>query len=232
MSTPPEPALLYPDIAAAGSLGSALRAAAAGLGIDLEVQVTASSPLMHAVVPSTQPHRAPMIVSGWSYEPQWSVSCREADGLPLLHGVTRDLGEIARLGQAWRAGVPLSGIAAVAPFVRPSGRFEVPDRDPSRVIASEWQHMLTDAAEAEWPEYRSLVTAAYAEPRLQALYPYTSHYTMRFSPSPRPRLGDVPFVLEARRDGTFAVRDAFGGDLLLETGSAAAAVDFAVRRLG
>lgn len=67
------------------------------------------------------------------------------------------------------------------------------DLDPDR----EW--LLRDAGEADWPGYRALIMAAHAERRLRQLYPYTSHWMLRFSTttasrsrltwfaSPRPR---------------------------------------------
>ncbi|WP_194919362.1 DUF6193 family natural product biosynthesis protein [Catenulispora rubra] len=39
--------------------------------------------------------------------------------------------------------------------------------------------MRTEAGEADWLEYQELMEAAYAEPALRALYPFTSHWTLR-----------------------------------------------------
>ncbi|WKV75421.1 DUF6193 family natural product biosynthesis protein [Streptomyces sp. PCS3-D2] len=63
--------------------------------------------------------------------------------------------------------------------------------DPTRLVESEWQHLRTEARELEcpWrPAYRALVEAAHAEPALRRLYPFTSHWALRFSTTTRPRL--------------------------------------------
>lgn len=40
-----------------------------------------------------------------------------------------------------------------------SGRFEVTEPDPVRLAESERRHLRTEAAEAAWPEYRTLIQA-------------------------------------------------------------------------
>lgn len=67
-----------------------------------------------------------------------------------------------------------------------TGRFEVAD--------SESQHLLTETDELDRPKYCALVEAAYAEPALRGLYPFTSRWTLRFSTSARPRLTIIPLL--------------------------------------
>lgn len=50
-----------------------------------------------------------------------------------------------------------------------------------------------------------LIEAAYAEPALRALYPFTSHWALRLSATTRPRLTVVGPCLSANGDGTYAV---------------------------
>ncbi|MFJ5798558.1 DUF6193 family natural product biosynthesis protein [Streptomyces decoyicus] len=72
-----------------------------------------------------------------------------------------------------------------------TGQFEVPDLDPARLTASEWQSMRQEAGELEpvWQEtYQALIEAAHAEPALRALYPFTSHWPLRLSITTRPSL--------------------------------------------
>ncbi|MDF6041369.1 DUF6193 family natural product biosynthesis protein [Streptomyces sp. JH14] len=45
--------------------------------------------------------------------------------------------------------------------------------------------------------------AAHAEPALRALYPFTSHWALRFSTTVRPRLTVVGPCLTANGDGTY-----------------------------
>ncbi|MEV3986276.1 DUF6193 family natural product biosynthesis protein [Nonomuraea sp. NPDC049758] len=90
--------------------------------------------------------------------------------------------------RGWAEGASLEEIGQAALFDILTGRFEVPDNNPADIIASEWQWMLKDARDADWPEYQALIEAAYAEPRLRRLYPYTSHWELGFSSTP-----DYPF---------------------------------------
>lgn len=115
-----------------------------------------------------------------------------------------------------------------------TGRFEEPDPDPARLTESEWQALRQEAGELEyaWQEtYQALIEAAYAEPALRALYPFTSHWALRFSTTTRPRLTVVGPCLGANSDGTYGVGRGFiTPDLGLFT-TAHEAVALAVRQL-
>lgn len=135
--TPPDPAVLYADVAVCGSLAAALRAVAGGC---LDAVPARSSDLVHAVVPSTVPHRGPLAISAWFWERRWSIQGTEPfRSLPLIDGTTDDLAEIARAARAWHEGAALDDIRRAAPFVHVTGRLEVPDHDPARLTESEWQ---------------------------------------------------------------------------------------------
>ncbi|WP_338785605.1 DUF6193 family natural product biosynthesis protein [Streptomyces sp. DG1A-41] len=76
-----------------------------------------------------------------------------------------------------------------------------------------------------------MVEAAYAEPALRALYPFTSHWALRFSTTTRPGLTTVGPCLTAGSDGMYAVNRGFiTADLGLFT-TAQEAVALAVRLL-
>ncbi|MGW1890109.1 DUF6193 family natural product biosynthesis protein [Streptomyces sp. NPDC002004] len=213
MSTPPDPALVYPGIAAFGSLALALRAEAEGcLGV-VAVRSSDSAPLLYAYVDSVLPHREPLRISAWQYERRWSISGTEpSEGATLIDGTTDDLAEVARAARAWHDGEALSDIRRAAPFVHLTGRFEVPDHDPARLAESEWQRMRQEAAELEcdWQEsYQALIEAAYAEPSLRALYPFTSQWVLRFSTTTRPTVTIVGPCLTANGDGPYGVGRGF-----------------------
>ncbi|MEU0385260.1 DUF6193 family natural product biosynthesis protein [Streptomyces chartreusis] len=235
MTTPPDPAALYPDVAARGSLATALRTEAGGCLGAVPVTSPDSAPLLHATVASTLPHREPLRISAWSHERRWSV--RGADqfqGLPLVDGRTDDLAEVATAARAWHDGAALEDIRRAAPVVHLSGRFEVPDNDPARLAESEWRGMLQEASELEyaWQEaYQALIEAAYAEPALRALYPLTSHWALRFSTTTRPGLTVVGPCLTAGSDGVFGVGRGFITADLGLFATAREAVASAVRRL-
>ncbi|MEU9401216.1 DUF6193 family natural product biosynthesis protein [Streptomyces sp. NPDC048242] len=235
MPTPPELSVLYPDIAARGSLAAALLAEADSCLGALPLTSSELAPLGHAAVASTLPHREPLAISAWSYERRWSIRGEEPfQGMALIEGSTDDLAEVARAARAWSDGSPLDDIREAAPFVRLTGRFEVPDGDPARLTESEWQGMRREAAELEyaWREaYRNLIEAAHAEPALRALYPFTSHWALRFSTTTRPRLTVVGPCLSANSDGTYGVGHGFVSQDLGQFVTAREAVDVAVRRL-
>ncbi|MGW7530374.1 DUF6193 family natural product biosynthesis protein [Streptomyces sp. NPDC054783] len=83
----------------------------------------------------------------------------------------------------------------------------------------------------DWPEYRALIEAAYAEPALRGLYPFTSHWTLRFSTSTRPRLTVVPMCLDAHRQKLYAVSTHYMGGVLAEATTAAHTASIALRYL-
>lgn len=143
-----------------------------------------------------------------------------------------DLAQVARAAQAWHDGAPLTEIPQAASFVKLTGRFEVPDRNPAGLVESEWRHLRTEAAEMNWPEYHALIEAAHAEPRLRQLYPFTSHWSLRFSTSTRPSLSrDVLVCLHAGRGRDYTVTMGYMGQELGETVTAEEAVSLAARNL-
>ncbi|QES55043.1 hypothetical protein DEJ51_13210 [Streptomyces venezuelae] len=235
MTTPPAPAVLYPDVAALGSLAEALRAAAAGRLDTAPAASPDSDPLLYASVPSTLPHREPLRIRASAHGRRWSVRGEEPyQESCLVEGETDDLAQVARAARAWRDGDSLDDIRRAAPFTHLTGRFEVPDLDPVRLVESEWQGMLQEARELEysWQEqYQALVEAAYAEPALRALYPFTSHWTLRFSSTTRPSLTLGSPCLSARGDGTYGVGTGFITPNLGVFPSAAEAAALAVRHL-
>lgn len=232
MAVSRDPVALYPDIAAEGSLAGALQAAADKEGLGVSFQASESDPLLHASVTSMVPHRTILGIGAWAVERRWSIrGCEAFQDLTLVQGNTQDLAQVARAAQAWHDGAELGEIHRAAPFVRLTGRFEVPDHDPAGLTESEWQHLRTEAGEMDWPEYRSLIEAAYAEPTLRGLYPFTSHWTLRFSTSTRPHLTVVPLCLDAHREKPYTLSTHYIGEVVAEAMTAEEAVSKALRHL-
>ena len=101
----PDPSVLYPDVAVGGSLATALRATAEGCLGAVPVTSADSAPLLHATVASVLAHREPLEISAWSHERRWSIRGTEPfQGLPLIHGRTDDLAEVAKAARAWHEG--------------------------------------------------------------------------------------------------------------------------------
>lgn len=234
MTDRPDPADLYPDVAAHGSLAAALRAVAEEGGLPFPVTDTSrSEPLCYASVESRSPIRNPLHISAWAFERGWSVRGEDSfQDAALVKGRTDDLEQLARAARAWYDGTPLEELRDAAPFVRLTGRFEVPDLDPARLTESEWQGMRVEAAEEGGPGYRELVEAAYREPALRALFPFTSHWVLRFSTTTRPSLTIAgPCVLTHAADRYTVSRGFLGGDPYAETTTPEKAVAAAVRHL-
>jgi hypothetical protein len=231
MNHEPDPAVLYPDVAAHGSLAAALQAAAADQDLSLPVAATPSDLLRHARITSVVPHRHSSYVKAWHRERSWTLWGSSNDRL-MLCGATKDLRELPAVILGWAEGASLDEIAEAAPFDLLTGRFEVPDNNPADVIASEWQWLLKDARDADWPEYLAFIEAADAEPALRRLYPFTSHWALSFSNTP-----DYPFspplvsVDSPRGTGDYTIREWWNGPALTQATKAAEAISIAVDRI-
>ncbi|WP_238011395.1 DUF6193 family natural product biosynthesis protein [Dactylosporangium sp. AC04546] len=230
MTTFPDPADLYPDVAAMGSLAAALQAVAVDRGLSLgEVVVHQREPLRYASVLSTTPLREPLEVGAGHIERRWSIN-GWGQGIWLVSGTTQDLVEVVRAAQGWRDGTSLHDIRRSVPFVELTQLAEAAEQGPAQVVAAQWQWLRQDAEDASWPEYRALVEAAYAEPKLRQLYPYTSHWSLRFSTTTGfPFSPDV--VCVATSDGKYVVKASWEGAVLGETVTPEAAVSLAVSHL-
>lgn len=85
VKTHPDLAALYPDVAALGSLGAALRAMAEDGGRAVPVIASDAHPLSSAAVGSALSHRGRLTVHASATERAWSVRGEDQlRGLPLL----------------------------------------------------------------------------------------------------------------------------------------------------
>ncbi|MEV0375946.1 DUF6193 family natural product biosynthesis protein [Streptomyces sp. NPDC050636] len=202
-------------------------------GFSVSVTSPTSSPLGRAIAESRLPYRKALVVTSWAGERRWSIHGEEPfEGMALIRGDSEDLAQVARAAQAWQEGAPLSDIRQAAPFVRLTGRFEVPDPDPVRLTESEWQSMRTEASERDWPAYHALIEAAYAEPALRRLYPFTSHWVLRFSTTTRPSLTITgPCILTDDLDRYTVSKGITGAGVHAQATTAHEAVAAAVRQL-
>ncbi|MEV0623945.1 DUF6193 family natural product biosynthesis protein [Nonomuraea sp. NPDC050404] len=121
-------------------------------------------------------------------------------GVRLAKAGTGDLPGAARATALWQGGAQLRELKAGCPFVEYCPVAEAHERG--------------EAVEATWAIYRTasarhvdhdLIEAAYAEPRLRALFPFHSHRTLHFSRCTGfPYTHDLP-VIDPRPDGTYRV---------------------------
>ena len=241
MRDEPDPAMLFPEVAARGSLAAALDAVAHEQGVMLRFRSDETDPLRSAAIVSRARGRHPLGVSGWRFEPKWSISGSggrpEPDDVWLLHGVTEDLAPIAVVALAWRDGVPLDEIEQISPWVRLTGHHEVLDGDPIRLHDSQWSYLRRTAHNEGWPEHQALVEAAFTRPELHRLHPYTSHWSLRFSTMAlpdRPAVSDKEIsintiCLSATSDGKYRLHASLLGEQLAEFDTAEELVSAAAR---
>lgn len=232
MSREPDPAVLYPDVAAHGSLAAALRSEAAAQGMSLPLAVTSSDPLRHATITSVVRHRHSSYVAAWHHERNWTFWGSSNNRL-MICGSTKDIRELPQVIRGWAEGAGLDEIRRTATFDLLTGRFEVPDNNPADVIASEWQWLLKDADRADWPQYQALIESAHAEPKLRRLYPYTSHWALGFTEKPDVPYSTPSFVSIGSPWGTgdYTLREWWNGPDLHHAATAAEAIAIAVDRI-
>ncbi|MDI1463118.1 DUF6193 family natural product biosynthesis protein [Catellatospora sp. KI3] len=248
MSTPPDRATLYPEVAAEGSLAAYLRTEALAQGLDLVAVPDASDPVGRATVASTIPGREPLTVQAWLRERQWSVN-GESRGLgariplSMIEGRTRRLSDVPALAVAWRDGGTLAQVADAAPFAALTGHYEVPDDSPGHYVASQWGRLRREAQDVSRSTYRELIEAAYAQPVLRGLFAFNSMWTLRFTTevptglgrsTPRADTGGFQVekvMLNTTRQGTFTLRLGWEEPVLAEAGTAEQIVAYVVDRL-
>ncbi|WP_433319542.1 DUF6193 family natural product biosynthesis protein [Micromonospora sp. CA-269861] len=222
---------LYPEVLAAGSLAASLDAVAADHGLSLgSVRALEwSSPLTWASVLSGSSVRDDLTVSASTDERRFRIE-GWGQGIQLIAGTTGDLVEVVRAAHDWRAGMPLHGIRRSVPFVMLTRRGEVVEHGPARVVAAEWQWLRQRSEEIDQPHYQALIEAAYNEPRLRQLYPYTSHSVLNFSTTTGYPFSPSPVSLGALGSHS-NFRVWARSDLLCETATATEAVAVAVAHL-
>ena len=235
MPVEPDPANLFPDVAALGSLAAALRAVGEARGYALDVVQNENDRLRAASVPTSRTGREPLAVDGWQLERRWSITgfgCGGgAESRWLISGATQDLGRIAVAAHGWQSGLSLAEIEELAPFVELTGHIEVPDDSPVHVIASEWAYLRKDAERSGWMEHQTLIEAAYARREMRQLYAFTSHWSLRLAAAPAKSRPDDLICLEASRGGRFTVRTRWNGPVIGRTATAEEAVSLAVAHL-
>ncbi|MEV4612984.1 DUF6193 family natural product biosynthesis protein [Kitasatospora sp. NPDC049258] len=185
----PDP-LLYPEVAAAGDLVSALRRTAEDLRIDLGGVRGPKSPTdsWRHILAVVEGGRGPLTVTLRREERRFDLTMWWTGvGESGLGGVG-GLKAVVELADAWRAGMKLGEIRARWPSL------EVDDltlaHDRGAAVAFKWQ--LTRDAPDRLIDH-DLVEAAYAAPALRALYPMISHGSLQFSRcTHHPFSGDVP----------------------------------------
>jgi hypothetical protein len=224
-----DPVDLYPDVAARGGLAAALLAVADERGLSLgEVQTSSTDMLMWAAVPATTPDRDPLYVSAARVARYWSIS-GDGGGRWLIRGTTDDLAEIVTAAHAWRHCAALTDVLRSASFVKLTWWAEALERGITDELDIAWYYLRRDGEEANWPEYRALIEAAYVDPTLRQLFPFTSHWSLRLTRDHQ--RGPDLVCVHPGRGKNFCVSTSYGGPIVAETATAEEAVVLAVRHL-
>jgi len=222
---------------AAGSVAALVQQCAAELDLDLgDVRCGDERNRLRwagvvGTVPDRKEFRVVLGASGW----ELFVST-DAPPIECVSGRTGDLHEVVRAAAAWRRGAMPREVKAVAPFVRLPELAEAHSRGPADAVAVMWR-LLRDRVARPRVEsvlnlsLRSLVEAAHAEPKLSLLYPFTSHWTLKFSTCTRyPYSRNVPFI-EPLSDGRLRVHAPTGRHIIKVADTAEQAVGLVVANL-
>lgn len=174
----------HPDVVAHGSLAAALQAVARQRGLEVgQVVADENQPLYRARVVSDVPRREPMSIhtlrTGDAMR-LWMIG-GQSHGIELISGITDDLSEVARAAGLWKGGAAIDDIERQLSFVKLHRLALAAEEGPARVVTEQWRYIREQAGKKDWPEQGLLVEAAYQEPKLRQLYPYMSHYSLRFS---------------------------------------------------
>ncbi|MBZ9593907.1 hypothetical protein K7B06_02185 [Streptomyces erythrochromogenes] len=199
--------VLYPDLVAAGGLASALERLASELGAEITVVPGDWGPLTSAGIAAPHPGRRPLSVRAGADRRRFAVAGWSA-GVELVTGETPDLRDVVRAGVAWGAGKGLAELTALLPFLHVGELAEAHERGPAAVVDVQWRRIREQAAaEPQFPEFGLLVEAAYAEPRLRQLYPFSSHWTLGFNAHTGSPCPPVIAVAPAHDGHPYRVRD-------------------------
>jgi hypothetical protein len=194
------------------------------------VEANEKQALLYARVPSTTPLRDDLEVRAGHLKRYWSIG-GWGQGIELVSGSVQELSEVAKAASEWRGGTPLRGIQRSTPFVELCRLAEAAEQGPAQTVSEQWQWVRQDDEEAPWPEYRALIEAAYAEPHLRQLFPYTSHWSLRLSAIVGFRFSADVLCLEAHPGSGYVVKASWQGAVLGRTTTAQEAASLAVAHL-
>lgn len=218
-------AALYPEVAEAGSLRNALQAAVDREEPALAVELTSSPGWRYVAAEVRADDRSAGVLMAGE-ERGFLVDCWARD-VHMASGSTQDLAEAAGALRTWIQGAGVRGLVARWDFLRTWELAEAHER--GEAVPARWRMMRRSAARGQDADWRELVEAAYAQPRLRSLSPGRSLFWLTFSRRAEPpACHDLPRTRPLGR-GRFEVRSADGR--VQEADGAAAAVAVIVRGL-
>jgi uncharacterized protein DUF6193 len=167
---------LYPDVAAAGDLRALLQRAFDATGTPVRVR--------HEPTPGW----AGVEAGDRSASVSTATSSRAflirmwMRGVQMAHGSTGTPDRAAAAIGLFLSGVPVRHVAATWPFITFTGFAEAFERGEQHAIAYRWQEYLDVSSTRSLAllNLHAFLLAAATEPRLRALFPFTSHADLGF----------------------------------------------------
>ncbi|WP_326725754.1 MULTISPECIES: DUF6193 family natural product biosynthesis protein [unclassified Streptomyces] len=222
---------LYPDLAAAGSLAAALELVAAELTIDVSVVPGDWGTSVSAVSPPPVPFRRPLLIF-LAADTRLFLMGGRSRGVELIRGSTSDLRDVVLAAVAWGEGRSLSELQELFSFLSTDELAMAHEIGPAAVVDLQWRLLREQAAsEPGFPEFGLLVEAAHAEPMLQQLSAFSSHWTLGFSASTSHSSSVEVAVTPAYNGRPYQVRKFLHEGVIGEAETAEQAVALAIAHL-
>lgn len=198
-----EAARWYPEIVAVGDLRHAWQAEFDRLGMPLGTHPReGGNPYRTATVENGE-LQAYLLLNPWRR--QFYLALRAGQST-LLQGYAADLATAAAAAQLWVSGTRPGLVAAAWPFLGSVALAQARERGDHRESSWLWLYE-NHCAEPVATRLRAFVSLAFHEPRLRALRPYTSHWTLCLSTTPDwPFSRDHPAVDPAPTADRYVVR--------------------------
>nr|CTQ89095.1 hypothetical protein [Kibdelosporangium sp. MJ126-NF4] len=203
--------MLYPDIAEATSLQIALQREFNHLGHQLTALPARDAPGWRFVGARVEDaHRHTSVVMG-ILERVFTMEFWAAR-VHMASGNTADLRAVAGAIRIWQSGSPVRTLNSEWPFVHFSPLAEAHERGEAAEFT--WQQYLDNPKNApQLLRLNSFIATAIREPRLRALFPFTSMDTLGFSQTPGyPHSGGCPWVTPLD-DGRYLITTSDGHEL-------------------
>ncbi|GIG88759.1 DUF6193 family natural product biosynthesis protein [Plantactinospora endophytica] len=193
----------YPEIVAVGGASRAWQAEFDRMALPLRVTTREGGNPHRTTRVESGELRADLLLSPW--QRRFHLALR-AGRYTLLQGYAPDLAAAADAARSWLSGTRPGQVAAVWPFLGSVALAEARERGDRRESSWLWLYE-NHCAQPQGIRLRSFLALAFHEPRLRALHPYTSHWTLCFSRNQHwPYSLDLPVVAAVATPDRYVVR--------------------------
>ncbi|MEV0896001.1 DUF6193 family natural product biosynthesis protein [Actinoplanes sp. NPDC049802] len=179
MSAAPDP-LHYPDIVAAGDLRTAVQDLFDRTGASLRAEVPSSPGWIRVGARIAHGDRHVNVLL--AIDDRVFLLDFWMRGVRIARGRTADLEEVAAAAATFLSGVTVAELGAAHAFVTYGGFAEAFERGEAEAIEFRWGRFLDEGTPPHRQKLDRFVRAAAEEPRLRALYPFTSHWDFGLRP--------------------------------------------------